>query len=767
MMSLRYSKVVGLCLALSILAISTLFSQTTYNALLTGRNEVMPVLTSATGSVVATLTGNELVVTGEFQNLSEAAIQEGANIHIGMAGQEGAVILGLIPSLRDGQTSGTFNAGLNTFSLGQEQIDLLNARELYINITSTAFESGEIRGQLLPDALTYFNANLLGSNEVPAVTSFGNGNVSVELVSATQIAVSGSFNNLSSDFDSSIGAHLHIGSVGENGAVAFALTPQLSDDNRSGVFRAADNTFDIDFNQLLAIGERKMYANIHSLDNPSGELRGQLVPAEANAVFRTKLSGSYAVPVQTALAEGVAMAEIYGDTLMIVSGNFQDLESPVVTTNTSNRPGLYAGFAGEEGGFLFSLNLTAAVSGLNGEIEASNNVFLLDAVQANRLYERSIYLNLATEAQSSGALRGQFVPESQIIMHGFMSGTLAVPPSNSTGHGNLVAEINENNLTLSGSFQELDGLAGRPSLNIGYAGSTGERIFSMTADENNMRASDNSFDLSEEQVEALMARQFYVNLPSSAQSSGELRAQILPEATAYFVGTLSGASQTNPVNTDAYGQVILEYTNEVASLTGSFSGLESDFNINAAGGVHIYEGFAGTTGAILQRLNVDLADSNRAGVFEASSNTFNLEGAAASDLFERGEYVNIVTNDEVNGAIRGQLLPYANAYFTTTLSSFNTLPLPVASSAIGALKAELRGNELIVTGSINDLSTQLTEEGTQLLLGRAGMAGEVLFDLDATLADNNLSGNYLADDNTFRLERAQITALKRDRHHVN
>ncbi|MEM9849182.1 MAG: CHRD domain-containing protein, partial [Bacteroidota bacterium] len=766
MMSSRYSKIAALLLVLSMLAIPNLFSQIEYKSLLTGRNEVMPVLTPATGSILATLTGNELVITGEFQQLSGTVLEDGANIHLGMAGQEGAVILGLIPSLNEAQTGGTFNAGLNTFSLGQEQIDLLAARELYINITTTAFESGEIRGQLLPDALTYFDANLLGSNEVPAVNSFGSGHVTIELVSATQIAVSGSFNNLGSDFDASIGAHLHIGSVGENGDVVFPLTPQVTADNRSGVFNAADNTFDIDFNQLLAIGERKIYANVHSLNHPGGELRGQFVPAEASAVFRAKLSGSQAVPVQTSLAEGVAMAEIYGDTLMIVSGSFKDLDSPIVTTNTSNRPGLYAGFAGEDGGFLFPLNLSSAVSGLNGEIEASNNVFLLDNTQASRLYERGIYVNLASETQSNGALRGQFVPESQIVLHGFMSGTLAVPPSNSVGHGNLVAELNENNLTFSGSFQELDGLPGRPSLNIGYAGSTGEQIFSFTADENNIRATDNSFDLSDEQMEALMARQFYVNLPSSAQSSGELRAQILPEATTYFVGTLSGASQTEAVNTTAYGQVILEYTNGVASLTGSFDGLESDFNINAAGGVHIYNGFAGSNGEIVQRLNVSLNDENRGGVFEATANTFNLEAAATNDLIERGEYVSIVTNDQVNGAIRGQLLPFANAYFTTTLSAFNTLPLPVNSDAIGALKAELRGNELTITGSANDLSANLEASSTQFYLGRAGMSGEAQFELSQTLSDDSRSVTYLAANNTYRLDDVQIRNLKRDRQHV-
>lgn len=769
MILLLYKKriLLQLCTLLLALGISTFASaQIEYRALLTGRNQVMPVLTPATGTIRAVVNGNALIISGDFANLSEPILEDGMNIHVGMAGREGAVTLGLLPTLSDDETSGRLEARFNTFSLSDAQLAQLNARELYISVTSEAHEDGEIRGQILPEALTYFSTNLLGSNEVPSIISFGSGHLIIELVSPDEVVITGSFNNLSSDYDESIGSHLHIGASSVNGPIAFDLTPELSEDGRSGIFRAADNTVAIDFSQLLAIGVRRMYANVHSLDYPGGELRGQFVPMEASAVFRAHLSGSHAIPVQTSKAEGVVLAEVYSDTLMIVAGGFEGLDSPLTTNNTSNRPGIYAGAAGETGGFLHPVTVTGSMAGQNGIIDNSNNVFLLTPAQATELYERAVYINLASENRLGGALRGQFIPESQVVMHGFMSGTLAVPPSASMGYGGIVAELNENKLTISGAFDELDGTPGRPSLREAYAGSVGAQVFALNRFENTLPATQNEYDLTDEQVTALLERELYVNLPSNAQSTGEVRAQLLPEATAYFVATLSGASQIPAIDTEAYGQAILEYRDETAIVTGSFNGLESDFSVNAAGGAHLYDGFAGEIGEIVQRLNVDIASDNRGGIMQADGNTFNLTTEATDDLFMRGEYVSVLSQSNSNGVIRGQFLPYANAYFTSTLMGFNTLPLPTQTEAFGGLKAELVGNQLTVTGSVNQLPNA-NSSTTRLRIGGAGMVGMRAFQLTASETEDGQNIVYLPANNHFTLNAAQMRALRRDRHYVN
>jgi len=269
MISSLYIRITSAALfCFTLLFTTTLQAQDIYKAFLTGRNEVMPVLTSATGNITATLNGSSLVVTGEFKNLSAPPLDAGSTVNIGFAGQEGATSFNLTPSMNPDQRSGVFQEGSNTFTLNQAQIDQLEDRSLYVNITTGNYPDGEVRGQLTPDALTYFSTNLFGSNEVPAVNSFGNGQLIIELLSPSEIVITGSFNNLGSVFDESIGAHIHLAATGQNGAVLFPLSVEVGADGTSGVFRAEDNSFDIELSQLLSLGERRLYANIHSV-NPS------------------------------------------------------------------------------------------------------------------------------------------------------------------------------------------------------------------------------------------------------------------------------------------------------------------------------------------------------------------------------------------------------------------------------------------------------------------------------------------------------------------
>ncbi|MGB5048187.1 MAG: DUF4394 domain-containing protein, partial [Caldilineaceae bacterium] len=133
---------------------------TTFTAHLSGHGQPLPVATAGTGNITATLTGNTLVVTGAYSGLTgliDLAIAGGAHIHAGYAGQNGGIAVGLVPTPDIAMTGGTFNALLNTFTLTQDQIDLLNNRQLYINIHTTLYAGGEIRGQLLPEADSYFS----------------------------------------------------------------------------------------------------------------------------------------------------------------------------------------------------------------------------------------------------------------------------------------------------------------------------------------------------------------------------------------------------------------------------------------------------------------------------------------------------------------------------------------------------------------------------------------------------------------------------------
>lgn len=162
--------------------------------------------------------------------------------------------------------------------LSAEQMTALQNRQMYVNIHTTAFASGELRGQVLPEADEYYYMNLLGSNEVPVAMTQAAGALAIEVHGDTMV-LSGAFAGLEGDFDVNIagGAHLHIADPSGNGGVDILLNTELAADNRAGIYRASDNTLSLDESQVATLLSEQYYANLHSTGITSGEIRGQIL----------------------------------------------------------------------------------------------------------------------------------------------------------------------------------------------------------------------------------------------------------------------------------------------------------------------------------------------------------------------------------------------------------------------------------------------------------------------------------------------------------
>lgn len=143
-----------LILALAAFASAHGFGQTTiFNASLTGGQEVPSNGSPGTGSGTLTLTNatRAWTLSGTFSGLQGTT--NGAHIHgPAAAGATADVIVGI--NFTSGATSGTFD-GSGTFS--ESQANDLIAGLYYINLHTTSFGGGEIRGQLIavPEPATY------------------------------------------------------------------------------------------------------------------------------------------------------------------------------------------------------------------------------------------------------------------------------------------------------------------------------------------------------------------------------------------------------------------------------------------------------------------------------------------------------------------------------------------------------------------------------------------------------------------------------------
>lgn len=129
----------------TVLALAACGQQTpavNFSAVLSGADEVPAVSTAATGSVTATLQGRSLTIKGTFSGLSAAPSE--AHIHEGAAGANGPVVFPL--TIQTVTTdSGSFN---QTTELTDAQVNILESDRYYINVHTTNYPDGEIRGQL-------------------------------------------------------------------------------------------------------------------------------------------------------------------------------------------------------------------------------------------------------------------------------------------------------------------------------------------------------------------------------------------------------------------------------------------------------------------------------------------------------------------------------------------------------------------------------------------------------------------------------------------
>ncbi|ARA94714.1 hypothetical protein AWN76_017175 [Rhodothermaceae bacterium RA] len=767
---------------LSLLGARTILAQPAeYQAVLSSSNQVPAIESGASGMVTATLDGMTLTISGSFSGLQSALATEiagGAHLHIGYAGQSGPVAFPLTVTADADARGGTLAPADNTFELTPEQIAALEARRIYVNIHSMDHPGGELRGQLIPASAIGFRATLSGGNEVPANTSAALGTVIGELDGMT-LTISGAFSGLSSNVATEIagGAHLHLGYAGENGPVIVPLTATFDADNRGGIFAATNNTFTLTAEQVAALEGRQIYVNIHSMDHPGGELRGQLIPASSIG-FKAILAGSNAIPATTSSAMGTVVAEL-NDTTLTVSGRFSGLES-ALATEIAGGAHLHLGYAGQNGPVAFPLTVTADVDARGGTVVPADNTFELTPEQAAMLQARGIYVNIHSMDHPGGEIRGQLLSTASASFTAMLDGSNEIPANGSRGHGQIVAELSGTRLIVSGAFAGMESdfnadIAGGAHLHTGMAGENGGVGFALTtslhADQRSgvFEPGANTFELSADALTTLQARGLYANIHSMAIASGELRGQLIPTASVQLRAVFSGRAELPANTSQALGGAIVEVMGDQLILSGAFSGLESELATDVAGGAHLHLGALDANGDVVFALASDLDSGNRSGVFAAANNQFMLDAAQRSALLDGRFYVNIHTSNHPGGELRGQVLPMTSRVLEATLSSQNEVPA-IEVDGMGGVIAVLDGTTLTVAGRFGGLASAVDVAiagGAHLHAGPPDANGDVVFALDATLDADRLGGLFEAANNRFELTEEQVALLLNGGLYVN
>lgn len=289
-------------------------SATQVGTTLSGNQEVPAVVTNGSGSATLTLNSTQTEITYTLEYADTAPVTQ-SHLQLGAAGTNGGILLFLcaadvtapVPVPADiptpptcpaapGTVSGTLTAAdflavgnVTTFS---QMVDALLSGKTYINVHTTDFASGEIRGQIGVNA---FEATLSGGEGVPPVTTMGSGSALLVL-DAAQTSL---FYRLEyADTSTVTQAHIHAGAAGVNGDVIFFLCETAAAPAPGGVptpptcpgvpgvvtgaLTAADLIpsmvagIDNFADAVAAIQGGDTYINVHSAAFPAGEIRGQI-----------------------------------------------------------------------------------------------------------------------------------------------------------------------------------------------------------------------------------------------------------------------------------------------------------------------------------------------------------------------------------------------------------------------------------------------------------------------------------------------------------
>lgn len=383
----------------------------------TASQEVPATPSAAGGTIVTEYYGDRVDMTGLISGLGTAideTVSGGFHIHDGIAGRNGDIVAPV--DFLTANAAGTAAAIIpNTaqVNLNRELAARMKERGFYYNIHTTGYPMGEIRAQILPQSNTVVHALAEPAQARPGgVVTDATGALLVELYNGRMTA-SGSFEELQGYLPMAAmgsGSHLHAGIPGMTGPVIYSLNTAAAQGDASGVFAAADNTFDVSSTALDSLTDRAFYLNIHSDAAPSGEIRGQAGPLANNQVHArlgTEVTKPYTGDVTMGMGMGNVHGELY-DTTIVHHGSFSALRTDI-DTSIAGGAHVHIGKVAETGGILLPLNLelpdgprdTAAM------VLPDSNTFELLSAQTGAVTFGGLYVNVHTDSAQSGAIRGQ------------------------------------------------------------------------------------------------------------------------------------------------------------------------------------------------------------------------------------------------------------------------------------------------------------------------------------------------------------------------
>jgi uncharacterized protein (TIGR03118 family) len=346
-----------------------------------------------------------------------------------------------------------------------------------------------------------FTALLNGASEIPAknTDATGLGTFSLE---GSNLTYNINFFNLSAP---ATGAHIHApadATLSTNVAVPFSVAPVTSGTISGTVGLAPDLVADI-------VGGLA-YVNIHTTNNPGGEIRGQIVPLH----IQVPINGASQVPAIQTAASGSASLTLVGSE-MFYKVSFSGLSGPATGAHIHGPAD-----STTNANVIIPFSPPAAASGtFSGSVA-------LSPPQMAYLLAGQTYINIHTATNAGGEIRGQIYP---VQFGAALDGASEVPATTSSGTGTGTMTLVSNVLAYNVSFTNLLSAATAGHIH-GPADTTHNAnvLVPFSVPPATEGTISGFATLSSQQLLDLVSGLTYANIHTTNYPLGEIRGQVLP-----------------------------------------------------------------------------------------------------------------------------------------------------------------------------------------------------------------------------------------------
>ena len=371
----------------------------------------------------------------------------------------------------------------------------------------------------------------------------------------------------------------------------------------------------------------------------------------------------------------------------------------------------------------------------------------MSAEMRTALLTGGLYINVHTEANPGGEIRGQVLPTSGTSLTASLTPDQETGDVTSSGSGTAAVQLTDAGAIYYVTVDGLTGPVGAAHFHYSPVGVSGGVVRGITFDGNTsfgVWTESDDQPLVDSLVTHLLLGHLYLNVHTEAYGAGEIRGQVYPNGGIGFEAILNPENQSGEVTSDGLGtgaftltDAGLVYHITVSQLTGPI------------GAAHFHQAPAGADGNVVRAIAFD--GNTAMGIWRPEDGQA-LTDELIQDLLEGGLYVNVHTADYGGGEIRGQVELVEGTHLWATLTP-EAEQAGVESDGVGSATMELTDEGLEYSVTVDALTGSVS--AAHFHTGAIGVGGGVVHGI--TFDGTTAAGVWAAGDMPDSLLVALLT----------